>query len=91
MKVLVIFLFFLGLYMISIAQMSTQNNSNEDAQVNDSRQRIGLLSGRGEKVSEMYAGMFNNSGPWMEKFIYNHPEEPKTKEAEKTKMKLFTE
>ena len=71
--------------------MSTQNNSNEDAQVNDSRQRIGLLSGRGEKVSEMYAGMFNNSGPWMEKFIYNHPEEPKTKEAEKTKMKLFTE
>lgn len=91
MKVLVIFLFFLGLYMISIAQMSTKNNSNEDTQVNDSKKQVGLLSGRGEKVSEMYTGMFNNSGPWMEKFIYNHPEEPKTKETETTKMKLFTE
>ena len=38
------------------------------------------------QVSQLYSDMFDLSGPWVEKFIYNHPEEPKMKEPEKEKM-----
>lgn len=76
MKVFVIFLFFLGLYLITI---TIQNQSTRDEE--PPQQQKGV-----PKVSQLYSEMFDMSGPWVEKFIYNHPEEPQMKEPEKEKM-----
>ena len=83
MKVFVIFLFFLGLYLITSAlQKSSVGGNNK---TNTPAAGVNQLAGQ-QPISQLYSEMFDMSGPWVEKFIYNHPEEPELKEPEKEKM-----
>lgn len=88
MKVLVMFLFFLGIYMISIHNYKLSQSENKE----DKSKPIysGVDSDSNSGVSDIYSSMFHNSGPWLEKFIYNHPEEPKMKQPDDSKMQMYS-
>lgn len=84
MKLLVMFLFFLGMYMISVYHVRIESAVPMTTTPEQSRKKSQ------ESVSDLYSMMFDKSGPWLEKFVYNHPDEPKMKEPEKAKMSLFS-